>query len=109
MGRARIFLGGMSHEKSKEWYNTMQDEMNSLYENHSYDQVKFPNDKRTLKNKWVFKLKPGEDGQPPRLKARIVVQGYEQKKGIDFDEIFSLVVKMFLIRVVLSLAASMKF
>ena len=32
-----------------------------------------------------------------------VVKGFAQKKGIDFDEIFSLVVKMTLIRTILSL------
>ena len=37
----------------------------------------------------------------------MVVQGFSQKKGIDFDEIFSHVVKMSSIRVVLSLVASL--
>ena len=38
---------------------------------------------------------------------RLVVKGFGQKQGIDFDEIFSLVVKMCSIRVILGLAASM--
>ena len=37
----------------------------------------------------------------------MVVKGFSQKKGIDFDEIFSLIVKMSFIRVVLGLAASL--
>ena len=37
----------------------------------------------------------------------MVVQGFSQKKGIDFDEIFSPVVKMSSIRVVLGLLASL--
>ena len=39
-------------------------------------------------------------------KARLVVKGFSQKKGIDFEKIFSPMVKMFSIRVVLGLAAS---
>ena len=35
------------------------------------------------------------------------MKGFGQKKGIDFEEIFSSVVKMSSIRVVLSLAASL--
>ena len=35
------------------------------------------------------------------------MKGYNQKKGIDYDEIFSSVVKMSSIRVVLELAASL--
>jgi hypothetical protein len=35
------------------------------------------------------------------------VKGFSQRKGIDFDEIFSLVVKMTSIRMILGLAASL--
>ena len=42
-----------------------------------------------------------------QVKATIVVKGFQQKKGVDFDEIFSPVVKMTSIRTVLSIAASM--
>jgi hypothetical protein len=46
-----------------------------------------------------------EDGGEKRYKARLVVKGFAQKKGIDFDEIFSPVVKMTSIRTILSLVA----
>ena len=59
------------------------------------------------KNKWVYKLKPGDGGNPPRYKARIVVRGFQQKKRVDFDEIFARVVKMTSIQTVVSIAASM--
>ena len=35
-----------------------------------------------------------EDGGKQRYKSRLVVKGFAQKKGIDFDEIFSPVVNM---------------
>ena len=43
-----------------------------------------------------------EDGGKQRYKAIIVVKGFAQKKDIDFDEIFSLVVKMTSIITILS-------
>jgi hypothetical protein len=46
-----------------------------------------------------------EDGGKNRYKARLVVKGFAQKKGIDFDEIFSHVVNMTSIRNFLSLVA----
>ena len=54
----------------------------------------------------MFKLK-NDDEKLLKYKARLVVKGFGQKQGIDFDEIFSLVVKMCLIRVILRLAPSM--
>ena len=85
----------------------MQDEMDSLHENHTYELTGLPKGKRVLRNKWVYKLKPRDTGNPPRYKARIVVKGFQHKKGLDFDEIFAPVVKMTSIRMVLSIAASM--
>ena len=63
-----------------------------------------PTSKRTLHNRWVYRFKE-EDGGKKRYKARLVVKGFAQKKGIYFDEIFSLSVKMFSIRIILSIMA----
>jgi hypothetical protein len=46
-----------------------------------------------------------EYGSKKRYKTRLVVKGFAQKKGIDFDEMFSPVVKMTSIRTILSLVA----
>ena len=55
----------------------------------------------------MYKLKLGDVGNPPRYKARIVVKDFQQKKGVNFDEIFAPVVKMTSIQTVLSIVASM--
>ena len=82
----------------------MKEEMDSLVKNQTWDLVKFPAGKGALQNKWVYRLKE-EDGGKKRYKAKLVVKGFAQKKGIDFDEIFSPVVKMTSIRTILSLVA----
>ena len=84
----------------------MREEMNSLGKNDTYELTELPKGKKTLKNKWVFKLK-NDDEKLLKYKVHLVVKGFGQKQGIDFDEIFSPVVKMFSIRVILGLAASM--
>ncbi|GJZ27721.1 ribonuclease H-like domain-containing protein, partial [Tanacetum coccineum] len=48
--------------------------------------------------KWVFKIKYKSNGEIERYKARYVVNGYNQKEGSDFDETFSLVVKIVTLR-----------
>jgi len=84
----------------------MQDEMKSLHEDETFELVKLPKGKKALKNKWVFRIKQEEHSSQPRFKARLVVKGFNQRKGIDFDEIFSPVVKMTSIQTVLGMAAS---
>ncbi|KAA0050388.1 Integrase, catalytic core [Cucumis melo var. makuwa] len=94
-------------EHKREWNDAMKDEVESLHANHTFKLVKLPKGKITLKNKWIYRIKQEEHTSKPRYKVRLVVKGFSQKKGIDFDEIFALVVKMFSICVVLDLAPSL--
>eukprot|EP00253_Pinus_taeda_P024807 PITA_24807 len=82
----------------------MKEEMDSLVHNQTWDLIRFLADKPILHNKWVYRLK--EDGGRKRYKARLVVKGFAQKKGIEFDEIFSPVVKMNSIKTILSLVVA---
>eukprot|EP00253_Pinus_taeda_P003747 PITA_03747 len=95
----------MQVESRKKWEVAMEEERDSLMHNQTWDLVRFPAGKTTLNNKWVYRLKE-EDGGKQRYKARLVVKGFAQKKGIDFDEIFSPVVKMTSIRTILSLVSA---
>ena len=67
-----------------------------------------PASKRTLHNKWVYRLKE-DDGRKKRFKPKLVVKGSAQKKGTDFDEIFSPIVKITSICIVLSIVATEDF
>jgi hypothetical protein len=82
----------------------MKEEMDSLVNNQTWGLIQFPAGKRALQNKWVYKLKE-EYGGKKWYKARLVVKGFAQKKGIDFDEIFLPFVKMTSIRTILILVA----
>ncbi|KAJ9560716.1 hypothetical protein OSB04_005876 [Centaurea solstitialis] len=102
-GEPECYAEAMEDEHKKEWVEAMQDEMTSLHENNTFDCLKA----RALKNKGVYKVKTEEHTSRLRYKARLVVKGFSQRKGIDFEEIFSPVVKMGSIRVILGLAASL--
>lgn len=56
-------------------------------------------------SKWVYKIKKNQNGDLKRYKARLVAQGYSQKYGIDYDEVFSPVVMHTTFRMLLSIAA----
>jgi hypothetical protein len=101
-GEPECYEEAMQVDTKRKWEKGMKEEMDSLVNNHTWDLVHLSAGKRTLQNKWVYKLKE-EDGGEKRYKARLVIKGFSQNKGIDFDEIFSLVVKMTSIRTILSL------
>ena len=91
-------------ETRKNWEQGLNEEMDSLIRNQTWDLVEFPIGKRALQNKWVYRLKE-EDAGKKQYKARLFVKGFAQKKGINFDEIFPPVVKITSIRTILSLVA----
>ena len=48
----------------------------------------------------MFRLKTNENSSQPRYKVGLVVKSFTWKKGIDFEEFFSPVIKMYSIRIV---------
>ncbi|GJS02660.1 putative ribonuclease H-like domain-containing protein [Tanacetum coccineum] len=54
--------------------------------------VDLPRDKWAIGTKWVFRNKKDERGIVVKNKARLVAQGHTQEEGIDYDEVFALVV-----------------
>lgn len=106
-GEPESFKEAMEDENKKDWMEAMEEEMQSLRENNTFELVKLPKGKKVLKNRWVYRVKQDEHTSQPRYKARLVVKGFTQRKGVDFGEIFAPVVKMQSIRVVLGLASSL--
>ncbi|KAG8481718.1 hypothetical protein CXB51_026624 [Gossypium anomalum] len=92
----------ISCEDLKKWMFVMQEEIESLHKNKTWDLVKLPTGKKVVHCKWVFKKKEGTPGvEEPRYKARLVAKGYNQIPGVDFTDAFSLVVKHSLIQALL--------
>ena len=62
--------------------------------------------KKGIGCKWVFAKKQGSrDGDTIRYKARLVTKDYTQRESIDYNEIFSSIVKHSSIRILLALMA----
>ena len=80
----------------------MTDEMTSLRDMCVFESGPLHLYTKAIPVKWVFKLKTGEDGQPLRYKARVVVCGFLQRDGIDVDETYAPVSKYASLRFLIS-------
>uniref|UniRef100_A0A2N9I8F7 Integrase catalytic domain-containing protein n=1 Tax=Fagus sylvatica TaxID=28930 RepID=A0A2N9I8F7_FAGSY len=94
-----------SSEKDK-WMEAMVEENESLSKNKTWELTELPKGKKPIGCKWVFKKKEAvSEKEGERFKARLVAKGYSQRHGIDYDEVFSPVVRHTSIRAVLALVA----
>ncbi|KAK8936753.1 hypothetical protein KSP39_PZI011993 [Platanthera zijinensis] len=100
----RSFKEAIESNESSQWMAAMEEEIESLHKNKTWELVYLPKGAKAISSKWVFRKKESTSGKDPwRYKARFVAKGFAQKKGIDFDEIFSPVVKHCSIRLLLAL------
>lgn len=86
------------------WRTAMQEEIASIHANRTWSLVPLPPDKKAITSKWVYKLKPGNPGEQPRFKARLVARGFEQTDGVDFGETFAPVVSWETIHILIAIA-----
>jgi hypothetical protein len=98
----------MASEYAEFWKAAMQEEHHSLLENDTWQATdRIPYEKNAIGSKWVFKTKRNPDGST-RFKACLVIKGYEQRRGQDFDETYAPVGKLTTLRYLLGLAAKQR-
>ena len=94
----------LDKDKNK-WIDSMRSKMDFMYSNDVWTLVDPPNGIKKISFKRVYKKKRGSDGKVETYKAILVTKGYNQKKSIDYDETFSLMVMRKSIRILLAILA----
>ncbi|GJV94803.1 retrovirus-related pol polyprotein from transposon TNT 1-94 [Tanacetum coccineum] len=91
------------------WIVAVQEELNQFITNDVWELVPQPRNMTIIETKWVFRNKLDDNGIVSRNKARLVVQGYNQQEGIDYDETYALVARLESIRIVFAYACALDF
>lgn len=99
----KTFKQAMKSDQKDKWEEAMKSEILSITNHKTWEVVNLPRDRTPIGSKWVFKIKTDSFGNKI-YKARLVAQGFTQKYGQDYDEVFAPVVRSTSFRVLLTIA-----
>ncbi|PHT31871.1 Retrovirus-related Pol polyprotein from transposon TNT 1-94 [Capsicum baccatum] len=83
----------------------MKAEIDALESNNTWKVISLPEGKKVIGCKWVFRIKYKDTREVERFKVRLVAKGFSQQERIDYQETFSPVAKMVIVRSILALAS----
>lgn len=79
----------MSERDAQHWKAAMEHELQMIDEMNTWQPTILPNGKTAIPTKWVFNRKRDKDGNVTRFRARLVVKGFSQVPGVDYDDVFA--------------------
>ncbi|GJY44250.1 zinc finger, CCHC-type containing protein [Tanacetum coccineum] len=83
----------------------IDDEIGFIMENNTWVISDLPPGCKPLGSKWIFKRKMKVDGTIDKFKARLVIQGFRQKEGINYFDTYAPIARITTIRLLLALAS----
>jgi hypothetical protein len=87
------------------WLAAMKEELQAIEGKNTWSMTELPLGRTSIGLKWGFKVKIDEQGSVVKYKERLVVKGYSQRQGIDYEEVFAPVARLETVRLLLPLAA----
>lgn len=102
------FSEAINSANADEWTQAMDEELRAMKENETWEMTELPPNRKAIGSKWVFKTKYDDDGNVIKRKARLVAQGFSQKHGVDYLDVFAPVARGTTVRMLLSTAGREK-
>lgn len=97
------FSEAMNGPEAEQWREAMREELQSFKDNNAWEIVDMPSSGSIVQNKWVLNKKL-DVSDKVRYRARLVAKGFTQRRGIDYENTFSPVVKHSTLRLLFALS-----
>ncbi|GAA0162140.1 transmembrane signal receptor [Lithospermum erythrorhizon] len=101
----QTYSEAMSSTEAPLWKKAFRSEVDSIFQNHTWELVDLPPRCKPLKSKWIFNRKMKADGTIDKYKGGLVICGNRQMEGLDYFDTYSPVTRITSIRLVLAIAA----
>ncbi|MBW0538886.1 hypothetical protein O181_078601 [Austropuccinia psidii MF-1] len=101
----REAMNGVEKEK---WAQAMKEELLNLKNMLVWEPAAGDKLKQALGCRWVYMVKRNQQGEVIRYKARLVVQGHRQIKGLNFEETFAPTPTFTSLRCLLAIASALR-
>nr|GEW05633.1 zinc finger, CCHC-type [Tanacetum cinerariifolium] len=101
----KTFDKAMKSQDVAFWKEAINDEIESIMGNNTWVLTDLPPGCKPLACKWIFKRKLKVDGTVEKFKARLVIQGFKQKFGIDYFDTYAPVARISTIRLLIIMAS----
>lgn len=99
----QCYKQAIKSSETNKWQKAMQDELDALQDNETFELVPAPIDRQVVGGRWVYAVKICQNGEETH-KARYVAKGYSQISEIDYQETFAPTARMSSIRILLQRA-----
>ncbi|CAI7802186.1 unnamed protein product, partial [Closterium sp. NIES-54] len=76
----------LAEDDREAWLASREDEFQSHMENETWTLTNLPPRRKALDCTWVLRVKTDAEGRLERRKTRLVIKGFQQREGIDFQE-----------------------
>ncbi|GKB78345.1 zinc finger, CCHC-type containing protein [Tanacetum coccineum] len=101
----RTYNEAMQSRDAAFWKEAIDDEIGSIMKNNTWVLSDLPPGCKPLGCKWIFKRKIKVDRTIEKFKARLVIQGFRQKEGIDYFDTYAPVARISKIRLLISISS----
>ncbi|GJR04813.1 zinc finger, CCHC-type containing protein, partial [Tanacetum coccineum] len=101
----KTYKEAITSRNSAFWKEAIDDEMDSLVSNNTWELSDLPPGSKAIGCRWVFRIKYHTDGSVQTFKARLVIQGFSQRQGVDYFDTYAPVARITSIRVLFALAS----